>query len=260
MDSIHLDPAIRDWVLIPITLVMILQGILVQYAAKMIKDDKVVQPIFLQKTQLLQRSKRLRAHNKYLTPAAFKMRKAFFVSKAFKEPPKGEEQKQEVAPPADPSQAMVGMVKQNILMMGPQMLLMGWVNYFFTGFVLVRLPFPLSDRFQAMLQRGIMLKSLDPSYVSSLSWYFINLFGKRSVMTLILGSGYSSQELPPMMNPAMGMGGMGPQMGGGPPGMAAPDPAQQFPAEKTELEIVQHEFVISDAEYRLLGRTPPPRR
>jgi hypothetical protein len=32
---------------------------------------------------------------------------------------------------------MMGMMKQNMAMIVPNMLLMGWVSYFFAGFVLV---------------------------------------------------------------------------------------------------------------------------
>jgi ER membrane protein complex subunit 3 len=68
----------------------------------------------------------------------------------------------------------------------PNMLSMAWISYFFSGFIIIKLPFPLTNSFKAMLQQGIAIDNLDPSYVSSLSWYFINLFGTRGILSLVL--------------------------------------------------------------------------
>lgn len=62
-----------------------------------------------------------------------------------------------------------------------------WTKVLITG-RLVKLPFPLTIRFKSMLQSGVMTRDLDVRWVSSLSWYFLNLFGLQSVFGFILGS------------------------------------------------------------------------
>ena len=118
---------------------------------------------------------------------------------------------------SDPAamEGMMGAMKGNMMMMIPQSVIMGWINAFFAGFVicmlpsfslafrvlgfgfwyimadfvgLVKLPFPLTLRFKSMLQSGVATRDLDVRWVSSLSWYFLNLFGLQSVFIFILGN------------------------------------------------------------------------
>lgn len=98
---------------------------------------------------------------------------------------------------------MAGM-KTQMVMMVPQMVIMGWINFFFQGFVLsasrrrwsgvayhscflVKLPFPLTLGFRSMLQRGIETPDMDVRWVSSLSWYFLNFFGLNGLYHILLG-------------------------------------------------------------------------
>jgi hypothetical protein len=130
-------------------------------------------------------------------------------------------------------------------MIVPNMLLMGWVSYFFDGFVMLKLPFALSVRFKTMLQRGINISSLNVSYVSALSFYFICAFGLRGVNTVLMGNNNAGDPMAAMKaQQKMAMGGMG--------GPAAPDMGALSAAERTELEITAHDYCVGAAEERLL--------
>ena len=252
--NIVLDPSIRDWVLLPIFLVMFGQGLLRQYVSALLKDEKKVGVDSVAKAGLLRRSQRFRAHAAFLPPGAFQLRRKFFLNSAFAEPAAavakdGETAAEPAQPPQDPL-AMVGMMKQNMMTVLPNMLMMGWVSFFFSGFVLVKLPFPLTERFKSMLQRGIFLNSLNVSYVSSLSWFFINLFGLRGVFSLVLGSDNGAVDNADQMMAAQMQMGTGGMMGGG---ATAPDMTKVFQQEKNEIEIAPYQHIVSEAEKRLLA-------
>lgn len=46
-----------------------------------------------------------------------------------------------------------------------------------------------------MLQSGVDTRDMDVTWVSSLSWYFLNLFGLGSVFSLILGDNNGKKEI-----------------------------------------------------------------
>jgi ER membrane protein complex subunit 3 len=144
----------------------------------------------------------------------------------------------------DPSSmdGMMGMMKSQIMTVVPQTLMMGWINAFFTGFVLMRLPFPLTVRFKAMLQTGVATTDLDVRWVSSLSWYFLNLLGLRSVYNLILGDNNSAGGVAAMgANPTAAM-----QQ----PGL---DFSKLYQAEAENLELVKHSYLLDGIEKRILS-------
>jgi ER membrane protein complex subunit 3 len=151
----------------------------------------------------------------------------------------------------DPN-AMMGMMKNNLSFVIPQVVMMAWVSYFFAGFVAVRLPFTLTPQFKMMMQRGIEITSLDVSCVSSLSWYFLAVFGLRGLVTLIVGAGRAIDDTK-MMQAQMSMGAPMPGM----PGMPGAGNANKvLQTECENLSLVQHRDLLAGIENRFLGVTP----
>lgn len=62
----------------------------------------------------------------------------------------------------------------------------GFVNTFFMGFVMGKVPFPLTQKFRGMLQGGFDIPYLDVTYISSLSYFFLLIFGASKITSLIL--------------------------------------------------------------------------
>ncbi|KAF8665696.1 hypothetical protein AX16_000149 [Volvariella volvacea WC 439] len=165
--------------------------------------------------------------------------------------------KQGEAPPSPPNPmsdpaAMEGMMagmKTQMVMMVPQMIIMGWINFFFQGFVLIKLPFPLTLGFKSMLQRGIETPDMDVRWVSSLSWYFLNFFGLNGLYRLILGGDNSADSSKDMT--------MSPFSAAGAPMPGQPqDFNKLFKAEREHLALAEglYSWVGTDAEDRVLQR------
>jgi len=244
MAELLLDPAIRLWVFWPIVVITFLVGIVRHYISLLLASQKKVELQQLQDSQVMIRARLLRENGKYLTRQSFQMRRHYFNNEET-----GYFKTQKRAPVAqnpmtDPSM-MTDMLKGNVTNVLPMILIGGWINWMFSGFVTTKVPFPLTLRFKPMLQRGVELQSLDAAWVSSASWYFLNVFGLRSIYTLVLGENNAADQSRHMQE----------QMSGA--AMAMPlDPKAAFKAEWEALEILDHQWALAGVEQELTGSSP----
>jgi hypothetical protein len=213
-EHLLLDSAIRDWVVFPMLIMLLLVGMGRHYVQTVIKSV----PTFTEKDVAEQRYKNtctqssaLRQNGNALNDQAFDMRKSFMIRKKT-----GILREKNLPGPANPMSnpmAMMDMMKGNMSYMIPNFAMMSFVSYFFSGFVCLKMPFSLpSTHFKIMMQRGVDLSQLDVSYVSSLALYFLLMFGLNDVYSLILGEG-SEMDEQRKMQMQMGMGMMGNQAG-----------------------------------------------
>ncbi|KAH9940595.1 integral membrane protein DUF106-domain-containing protein [Amylocystis lapponica] len=259
--SLYLDPQIRDWVLFPITLVMILVGILRHYVVLLLQSPpKKLSNEAIREQRALVRSQIIRAtsSNSPIPPTFYRsisqhLSQAYADGTFLKDGPPKEGSTPPAAPnPLSDPAAMDGMMsgmKTQMVMMVPQMVIMGWINFFFQGFVLIKLPFPLTLGFKSMLQRGVETPDMDVRWVSSLSWYFLNFFGLNGLYRLILGGENSADGSRDMTTPFAAAA-------------AAPQPPQAqdfnklFKAERDNLEFAEglYSWVGQDIENRVLQK------
>ncbi|EAW64046.1 hCG1996542, isoform CRA_a [Homo sapiens] len=275
-----LDSNIRLWVVLPIVIITFFVGMIRHYVSILLQSDKKLtqeqvsdrkylsglvqwltpiipalwgaemggslEPRNLRPTlaacQVLIRSRVLRENGKYIPKQSFLTRKYYFNN-----PEDGffKKTKRKVVPPSpmtDPTM-LTDMMKGNVTNVLPMILIGGWINMTFSGFVTTKVPFPLTLRFKPMLQQGIELLTLDASWVSSASWYFLNVFGLRSIYSLILGQDNAADQSRMMQE----------QMTGAAMAMPA-DTNKAFKTEWEALELTDHQWALDDVEEELMAK------
>ncbi len=81
---------------------------------------------------------------------------------------------------------MMDNMKGMLVMMATTIPAMAWINSFFAGFVLAKVPFSMTQQFRSLTQSGIDMSNLDVSYVSSVSFYFLIVFGLNQLQPLFM--------------------------------------------------------------------------
>lgn len=223
-----LDSSIRTWVVLPIVIITFLFGIIRHYLSLLMTSERDVTLEQVRDGQALLRSRYLRENGKYIPRSSFLARKEFLLKKDGVITQGKEKGGQPRNPMTDPSM-MTDMLKGNLLNVLPMIVIGGWIQWTFSGFVTTKVPFPLTIRFKPMLQRGIELEALDVSWVSSASWYFLNVFGLRSLYSLILGENNAADQTKIMQD----------QMSGAAHSVQN-DPQKAFKTEWEAMQITKH--------------------
>jgi hypothetical protein len=266
--NLLIDTRIRDWVLFPLLVSMLMVAVLRYYLTKYFsyskKKEKPSRSAMKERMNknVIALSEKLIAGNSLLPENSFKMRRSFLCKKGTGFIPKvaaaaSSQNSNSPLPggmPAMNPTAIIDMLKNNVVMLVSSMGMFGWVSYLFSGFILAKVPFPLTQKFKVMLQRGVEILGLDPQYVSSTSLYFLVLFGQSGLINLLLGSGEEDEDLAKMddmqamgaMNPAMQMGMM--------PGQGGPDPAKLLDNERENIELIRHKFIVGEYEDALIAK------
>jgi ER membrane protein complex subunit 3 len=120
----------------------VLTGILRHYAAILLQNTPKKQGLpEMRQQRSLMRGVNLRTNGNVLSPTSFQTRRSYMVEAykngTFLADPDARG-KPRPNPMTDPAmmEGMMGMMKGNMAMMIPQTLIMGWINAFFSGYVI----------------------------------------------------------------------------------------------------------------------------
>lgn len=270
--NLLLDSGIRDWVVLPLLVIMITAGLLRQAISVYLKcNHKPLCKIEARARSCLQRSSRLRSGGGgYISVEKWESRQRYLCSKhedvgtgmsllrdeavRATEDSEAAKSKGDDLDMMNPMSMMDGM-KGQMAFMVQNMVMMQGISHFFQGFVLVKVPFPLTNGFKMMFQRGLDLSTLETSYVSSVSWYFLVMFGLRAFFRLAIGDMPQESQESSFLQHSLGT--LINRPAAGPKKF---DATAALNAEADNLELVKMNNMLNDAEKRLLGAKRFPKK
>jgi ER membrane protein complex subunit 3 len=273
--NILLDSDIRDWVVLPLFVIMVSAGLLRVHLGNVLKPPPKNTTKVTQRTAALIRAtsslKTGAVH--FLSASKLESRKlaypellkdqAEWCENYLDDQDKAKQEKQGSDDDDDmpnPLAAMDGM-KGGMVFMVQNMVMMQGIQYFFSGFILLKVPFHLTMGFKQMFQRGMEgLTDLDTSYVSSVSLYFLFMYGLRAFFRLVIGTpSLETQETQKLWQ----------KMGNKPGGAGSPQPPNDDSHIKTlnqeadNLELMlpkQFKSNLDQVEKRLLKNQYPRKK
>ena len=264
MSWIHLDPAIRDFVLIPIFVVVILTSLLRSNLTRILGGkpaQKSPELSELKHLLMFQRLAVFKQNRNYL--AHFGSKRSIYVNSSNSgllqqtAPPQLSAMEKIMQQNQDPSTAL-NMVKSQFMFLGIHGSLCYWVSYLFSGFLVAKTPFPLTYKIKGMLQRGVDVAALDTSYVSSLSWYFFIMISSSGLIQLFSylfgGSSDNIDDDDNTTQSDMMMMAGNPMMAANPMMTAGSqvDIKKQMEVERDALQVLSYEFALENSDVKLL--------
>ncbi|KAK4421388.1 ER membrane protein complex subunit [Sesamum alatum] len=81
-EDLVLDTAIRDWVLIPLSVVMVLIGVLRYFVSKLIRSDQVPDPKIVIEGQVIIGARNLRAAANFIPAKSFRARRYYYSNES----------------------------------------------------------------------------------------------------------------------------------------------------------------------------------
>ena len=280
-----LDSSILIWVFLPIILMCTLLTMVRSTITKMLHSQmpkpKIKTESALQNAlddSKLQRKQIIEANGGLLPYSSFNLKKTYMIQSMLEYTPREEDNDPMAAlqnnPMSNPS-AMMNMMKGQMFTPIIFSLQFYIIQFFFSGVIVGKLNFPLTQTFRNMLQKEISVERLDVKYVSGLSLYFLSFMAIYKLLSLFsppdllkksafkdpLADAYDKQvnkktlkNMAMMMSPMAGT----PGMGGAPmpsmPGLGAQgnQKGKKFEEAKKNSRFIDHSFYLKDADEKLI--------
>ncbi|CDU19066.1 hypothetical protein YYC_01973 [Plasmodium yoelii 17X] len=252
MDTLVLDERIRMHALIPIFIIVLLVCIIKSNLGQMPQPALKMDIEKMRQNNFLSRFTQLKTNSGFISPLAFLNRRYFYNKPQigfFNEVP-------EQINPLDSflkqdTSDLFGMMKNQIPFLILQLGLGFLINMFFSGYLVAKIPFPLTYKFKSTLQMGMDIELLDMKFVSSLSWYFLVMFCSSGLISIVdyfflqdndrsknspIDNLMSSQNpLKQPVNPT-----------------SAADITNIYEKKKEELNTMRYKFLLENIEYHLI--------
>jgi len=165
--NLLLDSDIRDWVVLPLLIIMVVAGLLRTSLSKYLRaNSRPASQIEKRAMSCIQKSGRLRSGGgSYISAVKWEAKRRYLSQKGDNDADtdsgnlsflreeaviaKNEKENSTDAADMNPLAMMDGM-KGNMVFMVQNMVMMQGISHFFKGFVLVKVPFPLTNGFKMM--------------------------------------------------------------------------------------------------------------